>query len=74
MPPKRRQSSSSGQSRENLLKYLTQTEVNAIKNSNTLNKLESALRPLAVDEWKVKIQKLEADLDESRSVHIFHSC
>ena len=68
MPPKRRQSttSASAANREKLQKVLTASEINAIKNNGTLNKLEQALKNESADELKIQKQKLESDLDESR--------
>ena len=66
MPPKRRQSTTAAGSREKLQKVLTASEINAIKNSGTLNKIEQALRNESADELKIQKQKLESDLDESR--------
>ena len=68
MPPKRRQSTTSAAAanREKLQKVLTASEINAIKNNGTLNKLEQALKNESSDELKIQKQKLESDLDESR--------
>ena len=68
MPPKRRQSttSASAANREKLQKVLTASEINTIKNSGILNKLEQALKNESTDELKIQKQKLESDLDESR--------
>ena len=68
MPPKRRQSttSASAANREKLQKVLTASEINTIKNSGILNKLEQALKSESTDELKIQKQKLESDLDESR--------
>merc|ERR1712131_22215 len=68
MPPKRRQSTTSAAAanREKLQKVLTASEINTIKNSGILNKLEQALKNESSDELKIQKQKLESDLDESR--------
>merc|ERR1711892_309257 len=76
MPPKRR--ASAGTAHAHLAKVLTSPELNSIKNQKVQQKLEAALSkgskitsPVAAvaaadhgdDQLKVKIQKLEAELD-----------
>lgn len=74
MPPKRRQSTTSAAAtnREKLQKVLTASEINTIKNTGILNKLEQALKVESSDELKIQKQKLESDLDESRYDHNFY--
>ena len=79
MPPKRRASAAGNSSHEHLAKVLTSPELNSIKNQKIQQKLEAALSKgkaasaaatttaaggeLGDDQLKVKIQKLEAELD-----------